>query len=625
MNKLLQWYRLAISMGMEYIFFRIFFEFKRKTGLLKLAYPVNPKFKTWIPLSKWKTTAPNFFFTSRSDFETLPTPSSQLLQSAQRILSGEVQFFQSEWKKIAQHDWVTNPVNGFQYDVKKHWTDIPDFHPTFGDIKYVWERSRFSFLQTILRYDAHTGLDSSEWLFSQIESWIENNPINQGPNYRCSQEISLRVFNWTLALYFYRNSSHLTESRFQKIIFVIYWQLRHVRSNIQFSRIAVRNNHAITETLSLYTAGLLFPFFKEANSWRVLGKKWFEKEIAYQIYEDGAYLQFSFNYHRVVIQLLTWAISLSSKHDEKFSSVVYERAEASLKLLLHCQDGFSGGLPNYGANDGSLFFKWNDENFRNFKPSIDTLHFLLTSESVYFHSPLYEDNLWFGNNRSLKLFQKLVVKNGFYSFPKGGLHVYRNTSTVFFINCVNYINRPSQADALHLDVWHDGKNLLRDAGSYQYNGDEQILKYFFGTESHNTVMLNTSDQMLKGPRFVWFNWTRVVKAEWSENDATIIFSGAASVYKHLGRITHRRTIVIDKKAFQLEIIDQIDGIQGQLVRQLWHTDPLEIMKLKFTTSNLESRHESLRYFSNSYGVLESIEQLEFHTKSNSISTQITLL
>ena len=83
-------------------------------------------------------------------------------------------------------------------------------------------------------------------------------------------------------------------------------------ANINFSRKTVRNNHAITEVLMLYLSGLLFPFFPETKTWKQKGKQWFEEEISYQIYEDGTFLQFSHNYHRVLIQLLTWAFYLSS-------------------------------------------------------------------------------------------------------------------------------------------------------------------------------------------------------------------------------------------------------------------------------------------------------------------------
>ena len=103
----------------------------------------------------------------------------------------------------------------------------------------------------------------------------------------------------------------LTEDRFNKIMNAIYWQLHHVYHNINFSRIAVRNNHALTETLMLFLSGLLFPFLPNTKKWSKKGKNWFEEEIAYQIYKDGTFLQFSMNYHRVAIQLLTWGIRLA--------------------------------------------------------------------------------------------------------------------------------------------------------------------------------------------------------------------------------------------------------------------------------------------------------------------------
>lgn len=623
MIRIFQWYRLAYSMGLRYVFFRLFFELSRKSGLLKQVYPVDPKFQTWITLGEWRQKAPPFFFKSRKELPS-SSLSPALNEKAQRILKGEVQFFQGEWKKIESNDWHTNVSTGYKYDATQHWTEIPDFHPTYGDIKYVWERSRFSFIQTILRYDVASGLDSSEWVFAQIESWIERNPINRGPNYQCSQEISLRIFNWTLALYFYREAPGLTEERFERILFHIYWQLRHVRANINFSRIAVRNNHAITEALALYTAGLLFPFFEEAAEWKVSGKRWFEEEIAYQIYEDGTYLQFSFNYHRVVIQLLTWAISIAHQHEEKFNETVYHRSYASLKLLLHSQDAVSGQLPNYGANDGSLFFQWNDEAFRNYRHSLDTLHFLLTSANVY-EIP-FEDRQWFGVSGGMKLFSPISVSEGVFSFAKGGIYGFRNNELLVWVNCVMYHNRPSQADALHLDVWFRGKNILRDGGSYLYNTSKELVKYFFGTESHNTIMVGEHDQMVKGPRFIWFDWSEAVTAKWKEESEEKIFLGTVKVYRQLGYVIHQREVRINSSTNSLSVADKITGAKGRVFRQLWHLDPVmkDAIHLNPTSQSVE-KVESVKYYSPMYGVLEDSLQIEFQTNDEIISTQIQLM
>ncbi len=215
--------------------------------------------------------------------------------------------------------------------------------------------------------------DQSEPVFGEIDSWIAANPVNCGPNWRCSQEISLRVLNWTFALHYYKNAPALTSERFARIIQSIYHQVQHVAAHIRFSRIAVRNNHALTETLALYLVGVLYPFFPESNRWKQDGKRWFEEEVAYQIYEDGTFLQFSMNYHRVVIQLFTWAIQLAHLNGESWSEVLYDRARKSLHFLRTCQDDATGWLPNYGNNDGALFFPLSESHFRDFRPQLNAL------------------------------------------------------------------------------------------------------------------------------------------------------------------------------------------------------------------------------------------------------------
>lgn len=604
----------ARAMGARFVAFRILFEIKRRYGWLKRAFPVDPVFRTWITLDSWRSNAPAFFFSSRNALVKNPAITPALRDEAARVFDREVQFFKGEWKRIAPNDWLTNPLTGHRYDANLHWTEIPDFHPSYGDIKYVWEKSRFLFLQTVLRYDLHSGSDSSEWVFTQIESWISHNPVNRGPNYRCSQEISIRVFNWILALYFYSHSSNLTEERFNSIVFNIYWQLRHVRSNIHFSRIAVRNNHAVTETLALYTAGLLFPFFPEAGEWKAVGKKWFEEEIAYQIYEDGSYLQFSHNYHRIVVQLLTWGISLARLHGESFEPAVYQRAMASLSFLLHSQDAVSGMMPNYGANDGALFFKWNDSDARDFRPTLDCLHFLLSGENIY--SDAFEDRVWFGARDSLRICERVSVREGASSFPQGGIHVFRSAHLLVRINCPPYRNRPLQADHLHLDVWYKGQNVLPDGGSYQYNTSAEKVKYFSGTESHNTVMLGEHDQMMKGPRFMWMRWPRTTQAGWKGNS----FSARALVYRHLGEVVHERTVTVEPT--RIVVADKVEGGDGVIRRQLWHLPTAGASTVQLCANGDSKRVEREGFHSPTYGSLCPCRQIEFQTMSDTLKTEI---
>ena len=77
------------------------------------------------------------------------------------------------------------------------------------------------------------------------------------------------------------------------------------------------------------------------------------------------------NYHRVAVQLLTWGIRLSELHKDKFSEIVYDRAKKSLDFLDASLDPVSKKLPNYGSNDGALFFKLTENDFRNFQSQLN--------------------------------------------------------------------------------------------------------------------------------------------------------------------------------------------------------------------------------------------------------------
>ena len=281
---------LFLNMGLRYILFKLNRLLFGRTILFKSKFPKNPKNIKTISLENWKKNLPDFFFYGKK-IDGLPKHKSEILQKTfHDITKGKFIFFgRTTYNLGNDYDWITNPESKKKYDINKHWTEIKDFDKEMGDIKFVWEKSRFSFLYDIIRYDYHNEDDQSSLVFSEIDDFINKNPLNMGPNYVCSQEISLRILNWTFALYYYKDSENLDNERFQKIMNSIYWQIHHVYHNINFSRIAVRNNHAITECLMLYLSEKIFPFFPNVRDWSKKGKVWFEKEVIYQIYNDGTF------------------------------------------------------------------------------------------------------------------------------------------------------------------------------------------------------------------------------------------------------------------------------------------------------------------------------------------------
>lgn len=637
MSRLSALFRLAnyalFEAGPRWTFYRIRHAIATRSGWERRKYPTDPAAQTYLSLADWKKLPVKFFFDDRESITLAQQPNERLRERGEAILAGSIPFFNARLCALGHdYDWLTNPESNHRYDAETHWIDVPDFSPDAGDIKYVWEKSRFSWLPILIRYDFHFEKDCAEFVFSQIESWIAANSINRGPNWKCSQEISLRMLNWLFALYYYKNSPALTEERFQAILHVCYWQLHHVRQNIDFSRIAVRNNHAITETMMLYLGGLFFPFFPEAARWSREGKDWLEKEIAYQIYKDGTYLQFSHNYHRVVVQLLTWTLYLSELNGREMSMVFRERALRSLQFLYDCQDELTGRLPNYGNNDGALFFPLNDRPYRDYRPQLNALYYWFYRKDLY-GGKYTEDRRWYSSNlpeRPITTEAAPPVRNTARYYSDGGFFVHRMDQTLTFLRCGDHRDRPAQADNLHLDLWHDGINFLRDAGSYKYNTDAETLSYFMGSRGHNTLALGPHDQMKKGGRFLWYGWTQSEKFSFTEDEDRILVQGSIRAFRHLGKnIEHRRQIAIHTKLRRWVVTDTVDHSTGLPLRQYWHPHPDHTDRLRITATLTDGTPLPVltesHWYSSEYGERTPAPAWVFETGQHCIITTIQIL
>ena len=611
------------NMGYKYVFFRIYYEFKKKSGLIKFQFPTSLKTYSFINLEKFRILNSPYGKINKN-----VKNKDNLAVDAQRILENKRLYFSNEWISLdTDNFWHLNPKSNYVYDKNIHWSEINDFSKEQGDIKYVWENSRFNFITTLIKYDHIFKQNSSEYIFSQIEHWIDSNPVNKGPNWICSQEISIRIINWSFALYYYRNEKSLNKTRWNKIQNCIYWSLNHVFQNINFSRFSVRNNHAITETLFLALSEILFPFIRGAKKWSRIGQKYFEDEVDYQIYNDGTYLQSSLNYHRVVVQLLNLAIFISEKSNRFFNSVIYEKAYKSLFFLYQCTNDVNGYVPNYGMNDGGWFFKLSNTDYGDFRPQINTLNKLLTGNFLFHDKNLIEDFL---NDLpySTKKY-KSVKKSRLTNFVDGGYYLFNDTNSKTFIRCCSYRDRPYQSDNLHIDIWIDGINFFRDSGTFMYNTKENLNRFFNGVAGHNTVGIDADDQMLKGKRFIWYNWIKKSKAEAKLKSENYFFNGQINAFRNISNnIYHERSVMkkIDKNVWIIE--DKITGLSMNKFNLFWHPNPdhLKNIDIQVTDKN-NNKLKPLKlntWFSNFYGKKHRSTSLKYVSPLGYFKTTIII-
>lgn len=624
--------KLLKQFGLRYSYFRIRYEISKKLGLFKLKFPQKKLNHTYIDLRTWKNKdyQSRFFLSDYNSFPVTTLGNSETTKKyAQRVLNGEVLFFFNQWKTIPQQEWNVHPVSKYKYKMQ-HWSTLPIYSKTAGDIKYVWEKSKFSYLLYIARNDYKFKEDHSQFVFDEIISWIDHNPPNTGPQYICSQEISIRLMNWSLLLFFYAKSESLTNEKWQKILNSIRIQIEHVYKNINFSRIAVRNNHAVTECLALYLIPTFFPFLNKALKFKKKGLQWFEEEIEYQLYADGSDNQFSFTYHRVKVQLLSWYLATAKANNEDIPQVIEQRAKATLQFLFNMMANHQKGyLPNFGANDGSIYFKLNDCDYRDFRPQLIALADLLGVElqGLELSKDIKEDAFYF--TEALTKRNHIISLNsqqGISDYENGGYVLINedNVQTVF--KTPEYKDRISQDDYFHLDIWVNGENFMMDTGSYLYNTTPKTFNYFNGVQGHNTASVSGFNHLKKGPSFIWLMKPKHIKTTTKENDSFYeVCSHMRVFYPYLHEL--KRTIQKSKKTKLWTITDEVfqKKKHDELIQNWNYNSDFEKKFSIINPSNPEiSSETNTGFFSHYYGAKRELNNIVMTTTSTKIITQIKI-
>jgi hypothetical protein len=133
----------------------------------------------------------------------------------------------------------------------------------------------------------------------------------------------------------------------------------------------------------------------------------------------------------------------------------------------------------------------------------------------------------------------------------------------------------AHADALSVEVRHDGVDVLADPGTYCYHGQPEWRGYFRSTAGHNTLELDGRDQSQSGGPFMWTRHARTqVLATHPGQDAVATWRAEHDGYAR-GRepAVHRRTVRLDRKGRELEIHDEVLSTTGHDCRLAFHLGP----------------------------------------------------
>lgn len=460
-------------------------------------------------------------------------------------------------------DWFSNPCSDtLQPDAHRDWWKISDFGS--GDIKGLWELSRFTWVVAWATKAATGDSAARERLNLWLSDWSQKNPPYKGPNWKCGQEASIRVMHLVTAAWV------LGQDRTPEkgLVDLLRAQLQRIAPTMSYA-IGQQNNHGTSEAAAMFIGGsFLVGHDPRANSWARSGRRWLEERASTLIEPDGSFSQYSVTYHRVMLD--SYALAESWRRHRGlpgFSKRMTSQLRAATDWLWCMTDAVSGDAPNIGANDGAQLLQLTEIEYRDFRPSVQIAAALFCNADTYgrgpWNTPLRWLNVPLGASRAAPRSQ---------SFNYGGYHVLRNGSNMAVLRYPVFRFRPGQADALHLDLWHNGVNVLRDAGTYSYNAEN--AEWFSSTAAHNTIAFDDRDQMPRLGRFLFGDWLRAdsVKMVHEDGDTTT----AAAAYTDARGARHHRAITLNADAVICR--DTVSGefeeacLRWRLAPGTWHVE-----------------------------------------------------
>lgn len=516
-----------------------------------------------------------------------------IVAMAESILHGNLPYFgRLSFACGFPPNWFRNPATGESVAPDRSWTTMRFASPDYGDLKFILEPSRFLFVYALARAYGVSGDERFPAAFWRaIEDWSHHNPPMSGPLWICGQESSLRILAWSFALYAFLNSPETTPERASHLTSMVAAHAWRAQQTIGYAR-SQRSNHLISEAVGLWTVATLFPELKDAATWRNLGSHLLEEAVLDQITPEGAHLQYSFNYHRMVLQLLLWALRLSPIRGEELPTAVTDRTGAALEFLRAVVDPISGQAPNYGSNDGTLILPLSTCDYGDFRPVLQLGAAVLGRSSAIGEGPWDESPLWLcGESTTVTT----TIESLTPPLAGPGFHRLGTRDSWALVRAGRYERRPFQADQLHVDIWHKGLNLARDAGTYLYNGDPPWDNALARTAVHNTITIDSRDQMRRAGRFLWLDWAQATGRSFSTTDVDYpdCFEGGHTGYRSLG-VTHRRTVRHLSSAGWI-IVDDLLGAGEHDTRLHWLVPDWELEDFAETPFRAIFKHAQMRF------------------------------
>jgi len=512
-----------------------------------------------------------------------PDAASALIEAAEAVLDGAWTVLGHQRADSADPDWFFDPITGRRAPDDRlafriHHRDEAET----GNIKQVWEMSRHHHLTVLAAAWWLTQEERyAEAAAEQLRSWWSANPFLTGVHWTSGIEAGVRLISWVWIrrlLDEWPKVGDLFEHN-DDAVRQIAWHQEFLAAFP--SRGSSANNHVVAEAAGRLAAACAFPWYDRSDEWRRSAAALFERELAANTFDDGLNRELATDYHRFVLELGLVAAVEADAAEQPLSDATWVRLTGMLDAAAAIVDT-KGRPPRQGDGDEGRALVVDD-------PDRDPWAVALASGAA-----LLGDRSWWpslGGSVQATLLGSVGQSRQLprprskpSHFPDAGLVILRSQpkdGAEIWCRCDGgphgflSIAAHAHADALSLEVRHDGVDILADPGTYCYHGEPAWREWLRSTAAHNTVELTGVSQAESGGPFLWNTSARTATLSCDIGEQAVqTWTAEHDGYLRLATpTTHRRSTRLDSAARRLTVVDTFDTADVVPMRLSWHLGP----------------------------------------------------
>jgi hypothetical protein len=364
-------------------------------------------------------------------------------------------------------DWHADLRTGRRWPLR-HGSLLPPSFPDGSEIRYPWELSRGQHLPLLAA--AHRLTDDHRYLTelgAQLESWIDANPVELGPNWASTMEVAIRAANWVAALALCAEDAR-DQPWLERAIASLLLHARFIRSHPEDG--PARGNHYVADLAGLLPVAAVFSAGIEGAAWAEWAARELEAELFHQVHPDGTDFEASIPYHRLATELFVCG---SQAADALAPGSLGDEFRGRLGAMLQFVADYSrpdGLAPQIGDGDDGRFLPLGD--YGRLEPR-DHRH----------------------------LFRQAAERprlRGSVSYPDGGYYILRADDLYAIVRCGGTgrggLGGHGHNDQLSFELALGTQPLVIDPGTYLYTSDPAARNEFRSTGFHATLRVDGAEQ-----------------------------------------------------------------------------------------------------------------------------------